>query len=51
MASPARRHVIVEDFVGIIFEELDYVWLQFTWDKFEDLRDEIIEVLFLVYLT
>lgn len=51
MASPARRYVTVEDLARIIFEKLGFVWLQLMWNEYEDDQDELIEVLYLLYLT
>jgi hypothetical protein len=49
--SHARKYVIVEDLARVIFKDIDLFWLHLMWDECEDDRDELIKVLYLLYLT
>jgi hypothetical protein len=49
--DPEGHSVTVMDLIRITFEDLDLVWLNFMWDVDRATHQDLVDIVFMLYLN
>jgi hypothetical protein len=49
--NPRKHPIIVKDLIQVIFKDLDPMWLKSMWDANKATCQDMIEIIFILYLV